>query len=334
MHTIQGKTAKRTDARKNQPAAITSPKVTASLYNDVRNKTQNRTDIADQKTTVMQTDEVAEKVMSWRKRKRYRLRSHDNNMTFFREPKPTPSGWWPTPEWIQACVDKPRNLKPFKVDPAWVDYRLGDCVKSCDPRACPTSTHHAALAHNATIAGQYYDLACEGSQWHVKNGNETLLDEIIAQRRSEPGFYTPDPNTVVIHLRLGDKMEESNATVFEMLQNSADPGRRSFQGFGALKSLYEFLTSVVQSKAPKVVIRGGSQWPNMYKKSKTYAHCLQEALQEAGYPTEMKLDESNADVDFLYLVHARKIIVTVGGFSRFVGYAVFRRGGILFGRRF
>ena len=83
-------------------------------------------------------------------------------------------------------------------------------------------------------------------------------------------------------------------------------------------------------------IRGGSQLPYKYQKSKTYAYCLHEALQEAGYPTDMKLgeNESSPDEDFYYLVHARKIIVTVGGFSRFVGYAVFRRGGIVVGRRF
>ena len=37
---------------------------------------------------------------------------HDHDLAYFQEPKATPSGWWPTKEWIQACVDKPRKLKP------------------------------------------------------------------------------------------------------------------------------------------------------------------------------------------------------------------------------
>ena len=118
-----------------------------------------------------------------------------------------------------------------------------------------------------------------------------------------------------------------------MLHNSANPGRKSFQGIHAIKSIYEFMTNVVTSGATKVMIRGGSQIPDQYIKSKTYAYCLKEAFEEAGFETEMNLDEGNADVDFNYMVHARKIITTLGGFSRYIGHLVLERGGIVYGVR-
>ena len=105
------------------------------------------------------------------------------------------------------------------------------------------------------------------------------------------GFKIPDPEAIVIHLRLGDKMEDASASVFQMLQYSADPGHKSFHGLNAVKSVYEFLTNVVTSGATRVIIRGGSQKPDKYVKSKTYATCLEQAFVMAGYDVEMNLEE-------------------------------------------
>lgn len=258
---------------------------------------------------------------------------NEHNITFLRQPKPTPSGWWPDRHWIRECVDKPRNLTRFATYPEWEDYRLGDCVKIC--RGCPVQRGHNALGHNWTIAGEYEDLACPPNGWmHEKRGNETLLDELIDAREGSPGFTKPDPNAVVVHLRLGDKVDWADSSVYTMLQNAANPYDASFQDIHAIKSVYEFLTDISASEATQVVIRGGSQLPDLYEKSKTYAHCIKEAAEEAGYSVKMNLEEGNADRDFFYLVHARKIIVTLGGYSRFVGHAVLRRGGTVYGRLF
>jgi len=83
-----------------------------------------------------------------------------------------------------------------------------------------------------TIGGEYYDKGCSpfGPGYHVKRGNITLLEEILAEREGLEGYLTPPKDSVVIHLRLGDKLEHSEATPYEMLQDSADPAFKSFQG--------------------------------------------------------------------------------------------------------
>ena len=151
--------------------------------------------------------------------------------------------------WIYDCVNKERDLAPFDTDPDWVDYRLGDCVKVC--KGCPDK-HHKLLLHNATIAGQYWDLGCDerGPQWHIpRGGNETLLNILIDGMTGRPGFVKPDPNAIVIHLRLGDKIEHSASEVFDMLQKSADPGFKSFQHVHAIKSMCFFFFSCLRASA-------------------------------------------------------------------------------------
>eukprot|EP00977_Amphora_coffeiformis_P020089 scaffold7832_cov164-Amphora_coffeaeformis.AAC.3 len=247
-----------------------------------------------------------------------------------------------------SCVNKQRDLGPFATYPEWVGYRLGDCAKICagcpvdsadlvppDPRVNPKHQQSLAptLSHNATIAGIYWDLGCEpdGPRLHSRGGNITLLNQIIDSMAHREGFYIPDPDAIVIHLRLGDKVEDSDSSVKKMLFRGADPGRGTFQGLRAIKSLYELMSNVVDSGATEVVIRGGSLRPEPYLKSKIYANCIQEAFEEAGYDTTMSLDEGDADVDFNYIVNARKIITSLGGFSRFLGHLVLKRGGIVYG---
>ena len=132
--------------------------------------------------------------------------AYKHDLAALQQPKETPSGWWPDELWIHDCANKKRDLGPFNTNPDWVDYRLGDCIKLCG--GCPDKKH-PQLMHNATMGGQYYDLACDktGPQWHVKRGNETLLNSIIDGMENRPGFAKPDPEAIVIHLRLGDKME-------------------------------------------------------------------------------------------------------------------------------
>lgn len=248
-----------------------------------------------------------ETFVPFEERKKFMKGPWDYEVSKLKEPKPTPSGWWPTRKWIGECANKPRELTPFKTYPDWVGYRLGDCIKFCGHGACPSDTVSPQLAH-WSIAGEYYDRACgpTGPYLHKKKGNETLVDVILKKREGKTGFEKPDPDAVIIHLRLGDKIERSSTNAYWMLENSADPGTKNFKGMHGIKSLYELMTNIHASGAKKVVIRGGSLYPNQYVKSKTYAYCLQEAIEEAGYEVSMNIDEGNADADFFFLVHAKK----------------------------
>ena len=167
-----------------------------------------------------------EEVMSLEERKKFLVDKHDDDLAGLRKPKPTPSGWWPDAKWIKACAKKDRDLVPFATKPEWVGYRLGDCVKIC--AGCPVDSkdlvppnpkinakHSQSLApelsHNVSIGGMYWDLGCDpdGPRLHTKAGNETLLNQIIDSVGIREVFFRPDPDAIVIHLRLGNKIEVS-----------------------------------------------------------------------------------------------------------------------------
>jgi len=158
-----------------------------------------------------------------------------------------------------------------------------------------------------------------------------------------PGYATcfqePDPDTVVIHLRLGDVIERNeNDTVWQMLYEGASPWHnKHFRN--SIKSISEYLDNLQANKktnnSTKVSIRGGSHKPDFYRKSRVYGHCLKTAIEYAGYELmEYKIDGGNPDSDFYYMSHAKTYIATVGGYSRLIGKMVEHFGGRVIGRTF
>jgi hypothetical protein len=143
----------------------------------------------------------------------------------------------------------------------------------------------------------------------------------------------PDPDELVIHLRLGDVIEKSNASITQMLLSGAEPAHHKNFQF-SIKSAHEVLENVQASGLLKVSIRGGSHIPEYYAKSRVYAGCLKRAIQQAGYQVKMSLDHTTPDQDFYYMSHASKIVVSTGGYSRLIGRLVQKRGGTIVGRTF
>jgi len=106
--------------------------------------------------------------------------------------------WRPSPAWIQSCTHHVARdsslMKPFINKPS--GCRLGDCIKFC--RACKPGGPE-------TIAAAYQAAGCKGKLINRKFRNlpivETTLQNVATTQK---GFHKPDPNDVVLHLRLGD----------------------------------------------------------------------------------------------------------------------------------
>lgn len=241
------------------------------------------------------------------------------------------NNWRPSPEWIKECVNKtqgsPLITRPFLADKVWEGYVLGDCIKLC--RKC----NKGGPKNKQTLAKDYYEYGCKNTTNREPNGNLSLVNRIVDLRLNDTNFEVPAPDVLVIHLRLGDVIEHSKQSVETMLISGGDPNHDpNFRT--SLKSISEYLDNIAESKATKVLIRGGSHKRQYYKKSRLYAMCLEQAIAEAGYEVHMDLDTGNPDFDFYYMAHAKKFIVSSGGFSRVLGMLVESRGGTVFGRQF
>ena len=162
-----------------------------------------------------------------------------------------------------------------------------------------------------------------------------MVLELMQERRSDPSFKTPDEDELVIHLRLGDVVENSPSDVETMLIKGAVPRHSAAYGSrSSIKSVYEYLSNIADSGSSKVTIVGGSHHPDNYRKSRVYANCLWQSIEKAGYIVGMQVDGSDPDHDFYFMASARKIAVSTGGFSRLVGRLVELSGGTIVGRSF
>ena len=166
-----------------------------------------------------------------------------------------------------------------------------------------------------------------------ETGNMPFVREMLDTYNGKKPFPRPDEDELVLHFRLGDIIERSNASVTTMLSKGADPDHHTVYK-SAIKSADEYLDNIAESGLPKVTIRGGSHRRYEYKKSRVYAGCLKRAIETAGYGVKMELDSGNPDADFYYMSFGRKIVVSTGGFSRIIGELVQLGGGEIIGRKF
>jgi hypothetical protein len=254
--------------------------------------------------------------------------------------------WRPSREWIDGCVREleASKLEPFKV--LWRRYVLGDCIKQC--RNCymlkcvrhPEKTKqkgsgcYQKTPRNDTFAALYHFRACKANRPEV-DGNLTIVDQILKEaEQRDPGFLKPPPDTLVMHLRLGDVIENSKSTVADMLAVGGDPWHTDTYK-SAIKRIDEYLSDIEASGLSKIVIRGGSHDPNYYEKSRVYAGCLSRAIQSAGYTSlSTQLEGSDPDHDFYFIGWAKHLSVSSGGFSRLMGTMAKRHGGRMVGREF
>jgi hypothetical protein len=235
----------------------------------------------------------------------------------------------PSDEWVQNCTRRitEKGLIPFNV--TWEEYRLGDCIKLC--RVCDRGPRNS-------MARQYGNLVCgtgkdDKTRKHVHGGNLTFVEKVLQLHTQDPSFTLPAVDELVIHLRIGDVIERSKAPVEEMLMHGANPAHyKTFKT--AIKSVHEYISNIQESGLHKVVIRGGAHKPNEYKKSRVYAECLKEAIENAGYHVSMEVEGNTPDSDFYYMSRAKTIIVSTGGYSRLMGQMVKKGGGTVVGRTF
>lgn len=256
------------------------------------------------------------------------------------------ASWQPSFEWVQTCIkdlEIAQPPQPFQV--VWRRYVLGDCIKMCRKCYVLKCVRHPEKAQqrgsgcfeqatrNDTFAALYHFRACK-TQHHVEDGNWTIVDEIMKEaERKDSSFVPPNPDALVIHLRLGDVIENSNSSVEDMLMKGGDPWHiAAYQS--AIKSIHEYLSDIASTAASEIIIRGGSHDPNYYYKSRLYAGCLHRAILAAGYNATISLEGMDPDHDFFFMSHAKQIIVSAGGYSRLMGTFAKRNGGRVVGREF
>ena len=77
---------------------------------------------------------------------------------------------------------------------------------------------HRFIYPNWTIAGAYARNACpHDNPYYVSGGNFTVVEQVLNHFQPIKIWPAPDPDTIVLHLRLGDMMEMSKDDPYTML---------------------------------------------------------------------------------------------------------------------
>jgi hypothetical protein len=247
----------------------------------------------------------------------------------------------PTQQWLEDCATtlaKDQSvIRPF---PAKIlEYRLGDCIKLCEAcyKGIPSQKNtidrdpwRPFPDYKSTIAGYYNNFGCNTQD----TSNYSLVHEILETHfASRPGFVKPDPNAIVIHLRLGDVVENSIHNLTTLLTEGGVGYHSRTYKFKSIQSVYYYLDQLQAYPNNTIVFVGGSHKPSLFRKSRGYATCLQRGLALAGRKVEMKLDGGDADQDFFFNSYAKKYMLSTGGYSKIMGKMAVMHGGEIIGLR-
>ena len=228
-----------------------------------------------------------------------------------------------TSHFLEQCardVTKNATLQSHNWKPLLPGYRLGDCIK--------------LLKHCGSKKQWGRDTLAVAYSKNTKNRNDrNLVMKLIDAMHNSSANTKPEPNALVIHLRLGDVIEKSRSSAQDMLLYGGTPKHhKNFNN--AIKPAHELLEAASHAKPDHVYLVAGAHSPLHPRcKSWPYANCVHRVFQYTGYNTSLIMFK-DPDQAFVFMQYAKKFVVGVGGYSRIIAFLVRLRGGVVFGRTF
>lgn len=245
------------------------------------------------------------------------------------------------------CDDK--HVAQFSPDPYWEHYQFADFFKGILVYQREGDFKKNWLAYNSSFPGSLED---EYHKASVAKGTQSLdyelLQEIIRRRAAKKQL--PSPNTLVIHLRLGDVVDAAFESVEKLLlkqhyfyrENKTEPWKAKrdskelvapWNAYVRPLATYSGIDLVRQYKS--VVIMGSAhmgQIPEEYskrvikRKSCLYAGALQAYLQRFKIKVTLRVGKP-PDEDMVFASQAKGYFKSGGGFSNITAELVKRFGG-------
>ena len=237
-----------------------------------------------------------------------------------------------TPLVLEECAQKEaENVPSVAFEPRMPGYRLGDCISFCK---C-----FFTAPFPESIGAEYSSCCGKGDAFGCRS-NYTQIFQSLRKRDGRPGFERPEADALVIHLRLGDKIEKANqhqrstALTHGFEEKLVSHGKHLTPS--SIKGIPELLEDARASGASHVYIVAGTHQrfaEGGGKLSYVYMQCAKRALEGEGYRVTMRVG-GDPDIDFYFMARARKFVVSAGGYSRHLGNLVRMQGGELVGRTF
>ena len=194
-------------------------------------------------------------------------------------------------------------------------YRLGDMILH---RNQFSGIDYHLIDYPNSIASEYLKATPNKSDLPV-------LFEII-KKRTTPELK-PDENTLLIHLRIGDVIDNSRFSVDELLSEGRNYGaikseqkEGEWGGHNYVKPLsyYQEVLEIIQTlPINKIILIGGYHMDGDHSKSEEYVSRIQTFFEENKYRVETRINE-DPDEDFILMSNSTYFVQSGGGYSRLI----------------
>jgi hypothetical protein len=228
---------------------------------------------------------------------------------------------------IIACFIYYFNYKNDVFEPFTVPYRLGDMIKGWgrDDKNIGKDAHIKYYPNS--IVSKYLKKT-------NKNNNIKVLNEVCNKIKNERNVKVPSENELVIHLRLGDVIENSKYSTEEHWNEYLDsigPGLSNKKYIQSKDFFENILKKINKIKINKIILVWGDH-KNLksLKKSNYYIELLKDFFNKNNYKVNVFFNR-DADEDFIYMSNAKYFVSTGGGFSTLISKMIkFNNNNLLY----
>lgn len=260
------------------------------------------------------------------------------------------------PHYLQCST--PEQYKSLEMPQEWSYYQLIDQSQ----RLCGLRKMHCQFANKLgrvitrSTNCSYDDLHLpEGSLAREigdkcaiandpKADHDAIFRSVVQERHHGRQEAAPRPTDVVVHVRIGDVVDNAHHSVRELLQEP-----RAFYPETLLKTVYVKPFSYYDKVIPDSILEGtttvylvggvhagctqATSLPRLPIKSCMYVHALREYFltQRKVKSVELRLGRT-PDEDVVFMTQSKQFVRGGGGFSRVMGELVEHFGGTVLGR--
>jgi hypothetical protein len=200
-------------------------------------------------------------------------------------------------------------------------YRLGDMIIAKERWNDDGQEYHYKNFPNS--------IATEYMKNTNKQKNYNILLSIVKQRTKETKDL-PNKNDIVIHLRVGDVVEDNPADVITILSTYTYKDINSHSNYTApLSDLDYKISKINQKDIGKLIFVAGSHIEMPTPKSCQYIEIVKRYFEDKGYNVQTRLGKK-ADEDFIFMCNAKYFVpATNGGYTNLIKNIVKLMGNLI-----
>lgn len=222
---------------------------------------------------------------------------------------------------VVFIYNKPKQFYQYLGYKNRPDYRLGDMFMMSE-------------------RDRYFNIG--GKTYHLKNYPNSIISEYM-RRTQDPSNYDilyqiikerttlenkPSKYDLVVHLRLGDVIDNTNDEVDDLLHSQKKYITLYKKEYVRPSSYYKKIFKQIRGcPISKVVLVGG--FAN--SKNCKYVKKIEKMFQDEGYEVNLRIGES-PDKDFIYMCNSHHFVKSGGNFSNIICKIVKMNGGKCFER--